>query len=270
MIVKIKDLTEDYFWEIVLTTSFPFLALVIIWFFAFKRYEEKIIVPIFLKIADSIKHKEKAELSEKVFHDIQSPLLSLKHIKKISKLDEKVEKVFETSINRLEEVSNKVLSSAPKEKSFRVYTLIDLYTAIERLVMEKELLCPQYNFIVNAYNISGDKSFYNEEFQEIILSVDNLLKNSIEACSETKFPTISVSVLVNWSDKKLVIDVTDNGHGIPDSISEKILSGGATTKPNGHGIGVSGSVKALEKVGFLLALKKTGVKGTSFQISSLN
>lgn len=66
----------------------------------------------------------------------------------------------------------------------------------------------------------------------------NLIRNAIEATQGCKAPLIRLSALIN-TEGKTVIQVSDNGTGIPADVQERIFIPFFTTKPAGSGIGLS-------------------------------
>ena len=71
----------------------------------------------------------------------------------------------------------------------------------------------------------------------LIRIITNLVKNSIQATKSIEIPKINV--LVYQNDKNAIIDVTDNGVGIPLKLKEKIFEPRFTTKSKGMGLGLS-------------------------------
>jgi signal transduction histidine kinase len=65
--------------------------------------------------------------------------------------------------------------------------------------------------------------------------------------SNPKTGIISVSTSFNPSQKKAVILVEDNGHGIPAGKQKKIFSPGFTTKKRGWGLGLTLARRIVEE-----------------------
>ena len=71
----------------------------------------------------------------------------------------------------------------------------------------------------------------------LIRIINNLVKNSIQATSEINNPEIIVSL--KKTSKDAIIEISDNGTGIPGNLKEKIFEPSFTTKTKGMGLGLS-------------------------------
>ncbi len=72
----------------------------------------------------------------------------------------------------------------------------------------------------------------------------NLIKNSIDALSEAKTinPTITLEILRDPQDHQLILNISDNGPGVPENIREQLFSPFMTTKKMGEGTGLGLSI----------------------------
>ncbi|HOO83933.1 MAG TPA: HAMP domain-containing sensor histidine kinase [Prolixibacteraceae bacterium] len=73
--------------------------------------------------------------------------------------------------------------------------------------------------------------------------IENLVRNSVDSIENN--PGI-ISINVSESDKDVIIDVSDNGKGIPKSKQKTIFNPGYTTKKRGWGLGLSLSKRIVE------------------------
>jgi len=97
--------------------------------------------------------------------------------------------------------------------------------------------------------------------------IENLLKNALEAV-DSKTGEIYVKSWTVPGEKKIVIEVTDNGRGIPRRDMRKIFRPGFTTKKRGWGLGLSLARRIVREYhGGSIALTKTEAgRGSTFTI----
>ncbi|MCB0357773.1 MAG: HAMP domain-containing histidine kinase, partial [Bdellovibrionales bacterium] len=75
---------------------------------------------------------------------------------------------------------------------------------------------------------------------EISQVLVNLLKNAHDAISEQDKKQIQI--LTSFKNQKVIVEVTDNGPGISESVKEHIMEPFYTTKPIGQGTGLGLSI----------------------------
>lgn len=94
--------------------------------------------------------------------------------------------------------------------------------------------------------------------------IENLLKNALDAMNGDG----AISVVINETEKEVVIDVTDTGKGIPKPQWTTIFTPGFTTKKRGWGIGLSLSRRIIVEYhrGTLFVRHSEPGKGTTFTI----
>jgi PAS domain S-box-containing protein len=94
----------------------------------------------------------------------------------------------------------------------------------------------------------------------------NILQNAIYAVEEVKEPKIFISA--KSKDGFIIVDIQDNGIGIPKEIHTKIFDPFFTTKPVGKGVGLGLSIaySIIEKHGGTISFQTEVGKGTIFTI----
>jgi len=105
----------------------------------------------------------------------------------------------------------------------------------------KVLKCDFIKFKSNGENAV---IFGRDDFTEVISII---LKNSIDSVSGVESPEIKVEVL-NF-DGYVEIHIVDNGLGVNSGSIDRIISGGFSTKPYGHGFGLSYVKMCVRKYG---------------------
>jgi len=104
-----------------------------------------------------------------------------------------------------------------------------------KILLDEELLAGKILFNIDVQpkrlSITADK----DQIQQVLI---NLVKNAIQAIQNTANPTITIRGFLN-EKQNIVLQVEDNGVGIPESIIKNIFTPFFTTKENGSGIGLS-------------------------------
>ena len=93
----------------------------------------------------------------------------------------------------------------------------------------------------------------------------NLVLNAAQAVTQTPNPCIS---LLAWSDEqeRMVIEVKDNGSGIPADLLDSIFIPFFTTRPNGSGIGLSLAKQIMQLHQGSIQVHSVEGAGSSFQL----
>ena len=115
---------------------------------------------------------------------------------------------------------------------------------------------------------------FNSEHRDIQVSIDrtqliriitNLIKNAVEACDSLEKPLIQVNI--KMKNKNVIIDINDNGVGIPKEIKSKIFEPNFTTKTSGMGLGLGMVKNLVNSYGGKISFKSKINLGTSFLIT---
>lgn len=100
-----------------------------------------------------------------------------------------------------------------------------------------------------------------EQLQQVFL---NLLKNAGEAVRDRAAPCIIVRC--QRTSGSIVIEVEDNGCGIPPGLAARVFDPFFTTKPSGTGLGLSVSYTIAQTHGGDLRVRSTPGQGTTFSL----
>ena len=212
-------------------------------------------------IADNQKEKEK--ILAQIAHEIRNPLGGIELL--TSLIYESVE-----NNSKHKEYSGKILKEITGLKE-----LITSYLNFSRtapampekidipLIVEETLSYLQNDIKKLNINIKKDLqlkkiTFDKIHFRNILL---NLLKNSIESINGNG----EISIYSGREKNKSVIQITDNGEGIPGEIIDKIFDPFFTTKSSGTGLGLAACRKFCEENGAELSAKNIS-RGSVFTI----
>ncbi len=132
-----------------------------------------------------------------------------------------------------------------------IFSVFNLYGFLNRSAI---LAAHIHQFPVEKMVIKcSDDLYVNTDESLLGQAMTNLLKNSIESLAETPSPEITISGWCNESEN-IVIEITNNGPEIPESIASRIFIPFFTTKPKGSGIGLPLSRQLIRRCGGTLKL----------------
>jgi signal transduction histidine kinase len=96
----------------------------------------------------------------------------------------------------------------------------------------------------------------------------NLLMNARDAVVGRPKPRIGISTRLDSGESRVVIEVWDNGIGIPTEIQQQVFEPFFTTKPTGEGTGLGLHIchQVVEKCGGSITVQSTYNEGTRFII----
>ncbi len=183
------------------------------------------------------------EMARQVAHEIKNPLtpmkLSIQYLQKAIKNNNTNVKELTTSVaNTLVEQIDHLSKIAADFSRFanignRNIEVFDLHAVLENL---KDLYStnPKIELIWNRVDgklmMRSDKTHMNRLFT-------NLITNAIDACVENQKCRIEISETLQ--ENSILVEVKDNGHGIPVEMQEKIFTPNFTTKSSGTGLGLA-------------------------------
>lgn len=204
------------------------------------------------------------DVAKQVSHDIRSPLAALNMMTKdLSEVPEDRRLIIRNSTQRINDIANTLLSTTQKKSSPNSKTTPDnqisklsanqnlhiqnlqlkteyLPAVVDALVSEKRV---QYRELQNIKIELTSSHEYNQfvqlnqvEFKRVI---SNLINNSVEAFQNQ---TGVIQLNLRNRENQAIIEIRDNGKGIPTEIIEKLgtkgFSFGKQNQESGSGIGL--------------------------------
>lgn len=196
-------------------------------------------------------------------HEIRTPITSLRHAlravaDKLGVEDKVLIEELVANLNRIERMLGQTLSFAkPLQLQRQTVVLADLCAdAVQQVrnlpFMERmriEIRCPA------DLTVDVDRQM----FGEVLV---NLLRNAGEACGGDGHVTITAAV----HGSKVVVDVADNGPGVPPDRREEIFRPFRSSKEYGTGIGLAFCRKVVESHGGTLVLTERPVPGACLHL----
>ena len=197
-------------------------------------------------------------IASHLMHGLRNPLAALKTL--FSNTDDAKLNLAEAkeAISRMEFMVEDVLR-----------TLRDYQGGIVYEITMRELLgLFENNFSAAAtkrsvalqIDIESDFNLENREASLILLIIENLAHNAVEACPMGGTVRIDAS-------RDGIIAVSDDGPGLPEGTQEQLFQAGKSTKEQGSGLGLAISRQLAISIDADLRLAKSDENGTTFELS---
>lgn len=192
-----------------------------------------------------IRQKESKVSVEDDFNDIQG---ALKTIEKRSK----------GLINFVNAYRNMTIIPPP---NFQIIKLTELFDRIKKLMItsinEKKI-----DFYMNVEPESLELTADPELVEQVLI---NLILNAVYALDDIRDSKIELTAMVNETGR-IIIQVRDNGPGIPNDMRERIFIPFFTTKKQGSGIGLSLSKQIMRLHKGSISVRSVPEKETVFTL----
>ena len=240
------------YYPIFLTGSILLVVVLTAFFYKFLKFNEKQSLWI--------------AMSKETAHQLGTPITSLNgwkdYIGELSKNNEELIPIYEGIGDDLERI-NLVVNRFSKIASDKELVMCNLKPLIEDTVNYISKRIPgegsKFNIkleLENTSDIYANKLLF-------VWTIENLIKNSIEAIPENTDGKITIKLFERKD--KIVVEVSDNGHGINIPDKNNIFKTGYTTKKRGWGLGLSLAKKVIEQY----HNGKLFIKNTSFNGSTI-
>ena len=211
------------------------------------------------------------QLSATMAHEIRNPLATIfSAISQIRKYG-KVEGTFATLLDIAEEEAsrlNRMVSglldfARPREPSFEMRRPFEVVSGVLQDLRERDDI-PQNVEIriesqVNDLEISIDPDMTQ-------YAVSALISNAIWAVEEDGGEIVVKILAVKGLPGSAVIEVEDNGMGIPADVLSKVTTPFFSTKPSGTGLGLPTAMRIAEDHGGTLKIDSVQGSGTTVQL----
>ena len=203
-------------------------------------------------------------LAKETAHQLGTPLSSLmawyEYLKTHEGLkDDPMIDEINKDIHKLETITSRFSSigSIPVLKQENVYEIIrSIVDYLEKRISSKvqiEIHTPDTHLMASI----------NKPLFDWV--IENICKNAVDAMSGTGKIDISIS---RSSESQIIVDIKDNGKGIPKSKQKQIFQPGFTTKKRGWGLGLTLAKRIIENYhkGKIFVKESQPDTGTTFRI----
>ncbi len=182
------------------------------------------------KMSAAIVHEVNQPVSAiRLFTSSGALLVKERRLKEASGVFEDIKKMTE----RLGAITSDLLIFSRKPVSSP--KLCDLNESVESILLQfkPEIELSDIQFTLELADTPVLAKGSKVRFEQII---SNLIKNAIQACEKTSFPSIRLETWVE--NGRCGLSVSDNGKGIPDEIIGQLFDPFFTTKNVGEGVGL--------------------------------
>ena len=223
------------------------------------------------KLANSEREYAWREMAKQIAHEIKNPLTPMKlNVQQLFKswrdgvpgFEKKLEKFTR---NQIEYINN--LSSIATE--FSAFAKIPANNPVEVDLVEQikttlELFKNSDNITLKVGRPQENKIFIYADKEHLNGVFSNLIKNGIQSIPPGEEGIIKVNVEIK--DEKVIVSVSDNGTGIPESLQNKLFTPNFTTKSSGTGLGLSIVKRYVESANGRIWFESETDKGSVFYI----
>lgn len=211
------------------------------------------------------------EMAKQIAHEIKNPLTPMKlNIQFLQKSWNNKDKDFNNKLNRISLSLIEQIDSLSK-----IAGDFSDFANITKQNKEKISLIPKIENTVHFFEQSENISISinNNCKSEVVIFADkeqitqvfnNLIKNAIQEIDNKKQAVISISISENSNN--YIVEIKDNGNGIPEEIQDKLFIPNFTTKSSGMGLGLAIVKKIIETRNGKIYFKTQKNIGTSFFI----
>ncbi|MEL6924810.1 MAG: ATP-binding protein, partial [Bacteroidota bacterium] len=209
------------------------------------------------------------EMAKQVAHEIKNPLtpmkLSIQYLRHayqsnptdIEPLLKRVSSTLIEQIDNLAQIATEFSSFAkmPRAQNSR-FLINDLVNSVHELFSKGEKETEL------SLHLPEEEIFVFADKNQLMRVLNNLIKNAVQAIPDDRPGKVAVK-LFKEADTA-VIQVSDNGSGIPKEMMDKVFVPNFTTKSSGTGIGLAISKNIIESVNGQIYFKTVLDQGTDF------
>jgi two-component system, NtrC family, nitrogen regulation sensor histidine kinase NtrY len=224
-------------------------------------------------LASTEKESAWREMAKQVAHEIKNPLtpmkLTLQHLLRLQaegRLEDPqmLKKPVETLILQVDILSDIATSFSTFAKMpLPKNEIMDFRKVVQETLelfknREKGVISFEDESTTDKLSVLGDDQLFGRV-------ISNLIINGIQSVEEGIGPMIRV--ILREKRGKVILEIKDNGKGIPDELKEKIFLPNFSTKSEGSGLGLAIAKRGVETAGGNIWFETVEGKGSSFFLS---
>jgi signal transduction histidine kinase len=200
-----------------------------------------------------------------VAHELRNPLSVIKGFLQLAQLTNDHQKYYDTimsELNRMNGIIEDFLSVSRKKLDRKWQSPVQIMDSLTEII-KAECLLHDVEFHLELTD-TAKQVYVNESMVKQVLL--NLLRNSVEAYGESNANRM-LEIETKVEEENYVIQVKDNGKGMPESVLKQLGKPFFTTKERGTGIGIPLCKKIIEDHGGSFRVDSTYSVGTNVIIT---
>jgi signal transduction histidine kinase len=221
-----------------------------------------------LALAGARAHAEKlaalGEAAARIAHEIRNPLTAARSLVQQAASADGVAGLAAPAIEELDRIGRLVadLLAFARRDDVQARTGVDIEAVCRAAVVQVAPLAAQAGVDIG---VEGTNAVVLGDRNRLVQAVTNLCRNAIEALAAS-LPPRRVTVRCAAADGSAVIEVCDNGPGIPPGEPSRLFEPFATTKSAGTGLGLPIARRIVEAHGGRLTVESTPGAYTVFRV----
>lgn len=211
------------------------------------------------------------EMAKQVAHEIKNPLtpmkLTLQQLQRTIRRDdpltiERVSKAMDSVIEQIDNIgyiaqSFSEIAKIPPPKR-ELFDIAEVVSKTVELYISDSAVSLRRDIEHGPIYVEGDRQQFGN-------SINNLLINAIQSVPVGRRPAIHVRLYTH--DDDVLLEIQDNGSGIPKNIQSRVFLPNFTTREGGSGFGLAMAKRIVEHAGGIIWFDTEENVGTTFHIS---
>ncbi len=211
------------------------------------------------------------QLASTVAHEINNPLAAISMFTQIMESELPEDSPFNEHIAVIKRNTDSCKKTVQvllnqSHRSVPEKTVFELNKILEEMIIFLKPMCEKNDVSFQHYLHAG-RCFVRADQVQLRQVFVNLLMNALQ-CFDGKKGYVMLRSFQSHDDKKMIVEVEDNGPGIPEGFKEKIFEPFFTTKSlgKGTGLGLSNAKRVMEAHEGKLYLLKSEKGQTIFRV----
>lgn len=225
------------------------------------------------ELAERTRLASLGQMAATVAHNIKNPLSSIKTIVQLMQEDGELAAKYEQDLSLIKSEIDRLTESVTQLLKFSKPTLtpstsIDLAAVLEKILLifrpdaERRNIRLDLQLREKPLRVRGNEEILLEVFQ-------NLLVNALEVSKPHDTVVVRARAAENAGQRRVVVQVEDEGPGVPEGIQGKVFMPFFTTKQKGTGLGLAVvQRRVMDLAGEVTCLSPISPKGgTRFEVT---